>query len=558
VHIFDCLYDFFDKTLITTKELHDMFAYAFSDVAVGLIPDSVDRVDAGDMLRSRISNVKVLFALGANEGSFPPSKHMSILTDDERFKAKANGVHLNDTAEFLRAKGNLYLYSVLCKPSEKLYVTRCLVDSGGEEQHASTILNRIQALFPDSIKEYPDHTTYGMKANQKGLLLLADYLKESTDKVASFEDLIEHIKRDEDLTEQYEMMVKGMSFDNSQVIFDRETYQSGLSKPLVTSVGRLEKYSSCPFAYFLNYMIKPQKRREPKIEKTDIGTLIHGVINEFSSMIISGDIKIDELDESTIRRITVALCEKALSEDEQWLKLKAYLKRRIMRSTFLSAVEIVKQLRESAYELTKSEAAFRFREVYTPLVLKVEDQQVYVQGIIDRIDRFIEKVRVIDYKSGSGSFDIAKVYHGLSLQLMLYLSAVTVNEHGSVGDGIFNLRLIPNLIKLTKETDDEKIRMELAQKNFKLSGITVNPGDGLSEEEFNLLKVNTEKRALVLASGIENGEIPISPASYNGVLSCKFCDFKGICMYDTHFAANKVRRFEKLRKDQVVERLKGR
>lgn len=50
-----------------------------------------------------------------------------------------------------------------------------------------------------------------------------------------------------------------------------------------------------------------------------------------------------------------------------------------------------------------------------------------LQGRIDRIDTYEDKdklyVKIIDYKSGNTGFELLSLYHGLKLQLVVYMNA---------------------------------------------------------------------------------------------------------------------------------------
>ena len=56
-----------------------------------------------------------------------------------------------------------------------------------------------------------------------------------------------------------------------------------------------------------------------------------------------------------------------------------------------------------------------------------QEEQLRLQGRIDRMDLCKEEknvyVKVIDYKSGNTSFQLLSLYHGLQLQLVVYLNA---------------------------------------------------------------------------------------------------------------------------------------
>ncbi len=56
-----------------------------------------------------------------------------------------------------------------------------------------------------------------------------------------------------------------------------------------------------------------------------------------------------------------------------------------------------------------------------------EDEELWLKGRIDRLDLCEDEnhvyVKIIDYKSGTTSFDLAALYYGLQLQLVVYMDA---------------------------------------------------------------------------------------------------------------------------------------
>lgn len=58
-----------------------------------------------------------------------------------------------------------------------------------------------------------------------------------------------------------------------------------------------------------------------------------------------------------------------------------------------------------------------------------ESEALHLRGRIDRMDVCEDGgkvyVKIIDYKSGSTSFDLLALYYGLQLQLVVYMDAVT-------------------------------------------------------------------------------------------------------------------------------------
>ena len=65
-----------------------------------------------------------------------------------------------------------------------------------------------------------------------------------------------------------------------------------------------------------------------------------------------------------------------------------------------------------------------------------EDEELWLKGRIDRLDLCRDEelvyVKIIDYKSGSTSFDLAALYYGLQLQLVVYMDAALERRSGRI------------------------------------------------------------------------------------------------------------------------------
>ena len=148
--LLDKLVDLLGEEELTIREYTEILEAGFAEVRVGVIPPGVDQVMAGDMERTRLKDVKVLFFLGVNEGSVP--KNMSragLLSDMEREQLRISGMELAPTAREQGYIQRFYLYLNLTKPSDQLYLSCTLLDSGGKALRPSYLMNVMKRLFPE-------------------------------------------------------------------------------------------------------------------------------------------------------------------------------------------------------------------------------------------------------------------------------------------------------------------------------------------------------------------------------------------------------------------------
>ena len=81
----DKLVDVLGEEKVTRLEYQQILEAGFQQVQVGIIPPTADQVMVGDVKRTRLASVKVLFFVGVNEGVIPQrSESCGILTEAER------------------------------------------------------------------------------------------------------------------------------------------------------------------------------------------------------------------------------------------------------------------------------------------------------------------------------------------------------------------------------------------------------------------------------------------------------------------------------------------
>ena len=108
---------------------------------------------------------------------------------------------------------------------------------------------------------------------------------------------------------------------------------------------------------------------------------------------------------------------------------------RILTRTVLT---LQKHLRRGSFRPESFELSFHHADSLDSVNVSLSEQEkLRLRGRIDRIDvaEDGEKlyVKVIDYKSGSRRFDLAALYYGLQLQLVVYMNAareVEARRHG--------------------------------------------------------------------------------------------------------------------------------
>lgn len=150
ITLFDRITALLGDEAVGKKEYSDILDAGFEEIKVGLIPAVVDRVVVGDITRTRLSHIKVLFFAGVNDGIVPSaSGRGGILTEAERRSLKSRQVELAPTAREEGFLQRLYLYLVMTKPSDRLYLSYAASSSDGKSLRPSGLIGQVLKMFPE-------------------------------------------------------------------------------------------------------------------------------------------------------------------------------------------------------------------------------------------------------------------------------------------------------------------------------------------------------------------------------------------------------------------------
>lgn len=141
---------------ITRQEFYDILEAGFGEIQVGTLPQNVDRILVGDMERTRLKQIKVLFFLGVNDGNIPKSVSKGgIISDMDREFLKDSKLELAPTPRQQMFIQRLYLYLNLTKPSWQLYLSYARMGNDGKSIRPAYLVGTLKRLFPNLEINHP-------------------------------------------------------------------------------------------------------------------------------------------------------------------------------------------------------------------------------------------------------------------------------------------------------------------------------------------------------------------------------------------------------------------
>ena len=215
-------------------------------------------------------------------------------------------------------------------------------------------------------------------------------------------------------------------------------------------------------------------------------------------------------------------------------------------------------------------------------------------GKIDRIDTCEDEnrvyVKVTDYKTGRKVFDITSFYHGLQLQLPVYLNAALEAEGKRypgkeiVPAGIFYYRIQDPIVareKTDKKTEESILKelkldglvngeeevIEHLEANLTGSslyyplrrnqnGLLGSTSKALPQEKFETVLAYTRSKQKELKAEMYEGEVSALPYLLGEDTGCDFCACKDICGFDQRIEGCEYRQLQKYSLEEAVECMK--
>lgn len=196
------------------------------------------------------------------------------------------------------------------------------------------------------------------------------------------------------------------------------------------SPSRVEKFAGCRFAYFLNYGLRAKPRRPAQFRAPEAGSFIHYILQHVAEetqgsggLEGASDDRLDELcDEYSMRYLT-----EELGGLEGKSARFAYLFARLAESVRRIVQDMAEELRASEFKPLSFELDLS-RPGLLPRRSCPDGGRLRLGGVVDRVDGWVHGgrlyLRVVDYKTGSKSFSLSDVVHGLNMQMLLYLFAL--------------------------------------------------------------------------------------------------------------------------------------
>lgn len=602
--------DFLDRLVgllgpeaVSMRDFRDLLEAGLAEEKIAIIPPGTDQVLVGDMERSRLGNVKVLLFLGVNEGLVPKRENGGgLLSESDRELLSSAGVKLKPTARENIAISRFYMYLALTKPCSFLYVSYAEADSAGGLLRPSYLVTELRCLFPDlSTSLLPTAFAKRLErpANAHSLLVEGFSGLSAGTLDPAFMELFAYFWRQMERRPQLEALLAASVRRKRSDAIGKAAARAIYGQRLVNSASRLEQFAACEFAQFVRYGLRLRERAEFRFTALDMGNVVHDALERFGKGLLREGLSWTEIsDKERDRRLLEAL-EEATAGYGSGILLdsprNAYQVVRMGRLLRTSVWAMQEQLRRGAFAPAWFEMAFGGGELAFATFDLGDGASLALTGRIDRVDICQDGqdtcLKIVDYKTGSRAFDLASFYHGLQLQLVVYLGAAreVLEKSGRRvrPAGMFYYEIKDPVVKPDAAMTEEELGEEIL-KEMRASGLVAGDRETLllldrtlsgggkslvipaeltkkgelsknskavSPEQFQCILDFAQKKIRDIGRKILAGEADVNPYRFRGRTACDYCALKGICGFDPKIAGYRFRELPALKAEEVFGKI---
>lgn len=602
--LLDKLVEILGDEPVSLRDFAQLMDEGLAELRIGIIPPTADQVLVGDVERTRVKAVKALFFVGVNDQVIPGNAAGGgLLSEADRDTLAGLDMELAPSPRETIFIQKFYLYLHLTKPSDLLTVSYAVNSAKGEPTGPAYLFGTLTRLFPTlsmphiaAMREVRDVENRA-DANR----LLVDCMKGISREMFTGETrelMAWFLGRAEGKQKIERLLAASQTMEHTDVI-SQSVARVLYGDQLMNSVSRIERYAACAYAHFLQYGLRLKEREEYTFRTLDLGIILHACVEVFGNLAKESGYTLctvpEEKEEELIR-----VCLKQVMETygNQILLSTArnrYMAERVEKLLRRSIWAIKEELKDSDFEPAGFEVSFDSGSFLDSMCLPLSrDDRMYLMGKIDRIDLYRENgrilVRIVDYKSGSKSFELEEFYYGLQLQLILYLKAameIEQKEHPDMAvepAAMLYYQMKDPTIEKKEGQDTEKERLRELRMNGLVSAEeqiylhldrNLEPGcrsrmlplerkkDGTlsarsaaaDAEQFAALTDYAARKAVQIGREILEGRAEKNPYRRGERMACDFCGYSEACGFDARRQNCTVRQLKKQDKDWLWQEI---
>lgn len=562
------------EEVLPPADYAELFTLLLRTTDMGHIPQSLDSVILTTAGRMRLPETDAVFVVGLTEGEFPKTPgDQGLLTHADRDAMIAQGAELPDCFENKVLREGICFYKALTAARSFLWLSWPGAAHAEDDSPASAALAPVRSLLQ---VPFAAPTTAELGSTPAAALDILGVVSQQPGREGEGEALRAALDAEEgtQLAAPGYAAVRRAQKAEPAAVQDTETLEKLLGPSLRVSPTRFEKYQTCPFGYFMQFVLRAAPRQKAELAPNISGTLTHWVLE---NALRRQGAAFKDLTEEELRALVDSLVEEYTKENLPGITVRMqYLIERIRRNLVGLLGFIQRDLRQSGFQPVAFELRIDDRPGDDPDAPRIDPVEledgaghtVRIVGTVDRVDAMPlgerTYLRVVDYKTGGKDFQLKEVYCGLDCQMLLYLFTLERNAQaqfpGATAAGVEYLLADPAPESVPRSEagagedasessyplnglllDDESIYRamdtrgtgEFVPLNFSARTGKVTNGKSRLADEKKLARIRDHLDGLLkqMANNLYAGKIDAQPLCSGGRSPCAYCDFRIACAH---------------------------
>lgn len=562
------------EEVLPPADYAELFTLLLRTTDMGHIPQSLDSVILTTAGRMRLPETDAVFVVGLTEGEFPKTPgDQGLLTHADRDAMIAQGAELPDCFENKVLREGICFYKALTAARSFLWLSWPGAAHAEDDSPASAALAPVRSLLQ---VPFAAPTTAELGATPAAALDILGIVSQQPGREGEGEALRTALDAEErtPLAAPGYAAVRRAQKAEPAAVQDIETLEKLLGPSLRVSPTRFEKYQTCPFGYFMQFVLRAAPRQKAELAPNISGTLTHWVLE---NALRRQGAAFKDLTEEELRALVDSLVEEYTKENLPGITVRMqYLIERIRRNLVGLLGFIQRDLQQSGFQPVAFELRIDDRPGEDPDAPRIDPVEledgaghtVRIVGTVDRVDAMPlgerTYLRVVDYKTGGKDFQLKEVYCGLDCQMLLYLFTLERNARaqfpGATAAGVEYLLADPAPESVPRSEagagentpessyplnglllDDESIYRamdtrgtgEFVPLNFSVKTGKVTNGKSRLADEKKLARIRDHLDGLLkqMANNLYAGKIDAQPLCSGGRSPCAYCDFRIACAH---------------------------
>ncbi len=403
------------------KTFYSTFLSGVNVTKISTTPLSTNAIFVGDASVSFFDRTKIYFVLNADESNFPLTINDCGLVSDKEILQLSDSYKLEPTIASINFKERFKAFELLLKPTEKLFISYNYENKGTQK---SKIISDISKLFvvennkggfnnlPFYIYEDIDFYIANNNYNTAKDNLISD-LRSFYD--GQKEEISDSLYKS--VNEKEKINLNLFNYENI-IKLNHNTFFSNNT----VSVSQIESFMTCPFLHFVRYGLKLKEKDEGELNSLNIGNILHEVARLFmqnNNLPINKDLLEKEVE---------LVFEKVINKDVFESVKKNASNKVLIKNLLLEAIRFCSvlnyQAKYSSFKTLATEARFDDKNLIKSFKIKINNKILKLVGQVDRIDKFEDYFRIIDYKTGKCDTSLKELFFGKKVQLEAYIKVV--------------------------------------------------------------------------------------------------------------------------------------